>query len=459
MLYGQGESHPSSTTPSPSILQEYDQALDQVAERTMRSVVEIEVTGYSVPEHGQSGDSQSLQRQRDIGSGVIISPDGYIVTNNHVVSGALRIRVILAPTTVELVPYHTTLSHRQRVYEAKLIGATRFADLAVIKIEEKDLPFIPLPASFHVRLGQTVLAIGSPEGLDHTVTKGIVSAVGRQPELDRPMIYVQTDAPINPGNSGGPLVDRDGNLIGINTFIYTAGGGSEGLGFAIPEPVVRFVYSELKTRGIVPLVTIGAHAQTITPALAAGLNLPQDNGVILSDVEADSPAASVGLQPKDIVVAIDGYAIDSLPKYAAFLYLHPRGLPMQMQVLRNGKVISVSLTPRETPPTIENLSDLIDPKRDLIAPLGIFVIDLKNELADSMMTRSKSGVVVAGLLGEEPATLADLRVGDVIFSLNGKPVGDTTELRQYLADLKPGDAVAFEVERQSVLQYVAFEME
>src|SRR6202167_2589353 len=308
---------------SPAILKEFDQAIDQVAERAMQSVVEIEVTGYGVPEsdkdQGQQGQQQTLERQRSLGSGVIVDPDGYIVTNNHVVAGALRIRVIIAPATVEMVSGNTKLGNPQRVYEAKLIGTTRYADVALIKIEAKDLPFIPLPEQFHFRLGQTVVAIGAPEGLDHTVTKGIISAVGRQPEVDRPMVYVQTDAPINPGNSGGPLIDRNGNLVGINTYIVTSGGGNEGLGFAIPEPIVRFVYTELKAHGIVPSVTIGAHAQPITPALAAGLKLPQDWGVILSDIDAGGPAAAAGLHAKDIVTAIDGVRIDSLPKYTAFL--------------------------------------------------------------------------------------------------------------------------------------------
>ena len=256
-VYCQEQPVPPAAHASSSVLQEFDHAIDEVAEKAMRSVVEIDVTGYGVPEQDESNSSQLLQRQRSLGSGVIVDPDGYIVTNNHVVAGALRIRVTLAPTTVEMVPYHTSLAHRQRVYEAKLIGTNRSADLAVIKIEEKGLPFIPLPDElFRVRLGQTVLAIGAPEGLDHTVTKGIVSAVGRQPDLDRPMVYVQTDAPINPGNSGGPLVDRDGNLIGINTFIYTSGGGSEGLGFAVPEPIVRFAYKEIKEHGSVRPITI-----------------------------------------------------------------------------------------------------------------------------------------------------------------------------------------------------------
>jgi serine protease Do len=457
-LYGQVPESPAV----PGILKDYDQAIDQIAERPMQSVVEIEVTGYGAPEHDQdSGQGQqALERQRSIGSGVIVDPDGYIITNNHVVNGALRIRVIVAPTTVALASGNTRLDNPQRVYEAKLIGTTHYADLALIKIEEKGLPFIPLPEQYYFRLGQTVVAIGAPEGLDHTVTKGIISAVGRQPQVDRPMVYVQTDAPINPGNSGGPLIDRNGNLVGINTFIVTSGGGSEGLGFAIPEPIVRFVYSELKAHGIVSSVTIGAHAQDITPALAAGLKLPQDWGVILSDIDAGGPAAAAGLRQKDVVTAIDGGRVDSLPKYTAFLYVHKRNTPLTMTVLRDGKQLTIPVTAVDAPPVIENLSDLIDPKKDLIPSMGIFVIDLKNSQVGTMLNlRSQNGVLVAGLLSGEPATAADLTAGDVIRAVNGKPLEDTQQLRQTLAGLRPGDAVVLEVERQSVLQYVAFEME
>jgi serine protease Do len=449
-LYGQNQ----------TILKEYDEALDRVAERAMQSVVEIEVTGFGVPENDKDQGQQSLVRQRSIGSGVIVDPDGYIITNNHVIAGALRIRVIIAPATVELVSGNTRLHNPQRVYEAKLIGATHYADLALIKIEEKGLPFIPLPELFHFRLGQTVVAIGAPEGLDHTVTKGIISAVGRQPDVDRPMVYVQTDAPINPGNSGGPLVDRDGNLVGINTFIVTSGGGSEGLGFAIPEPLVRAVYHELREHGMVANVTIGAHAQSITPALAAGLKLPQDFGVILSDTDANGPAAAAGLRAKDIVTSINGLPVDSLPKYTAFLYVQKRGAPVSMGILRDGKPLTLAVTPVNAPPAIDNLSDLINPKRDLIAPLGIFVMDLKHSEVGAMLNlRSDSGVLVTGVLGGEPATAADLSSGDVIRAVNGTPLDDSQQLRQVLAGFKPGDSVVLEVERQSVLQYVAFEME
>jgi serine protease Do len=451
----------NASTPQTGILREYDQAIDQVAERAMQSVVKIEVTGFGKPESGsEEEDDQTLRRQRAIGSGVIVDPDGYIVTNNHVVAGALRIRVIVSPATVELVTGHTQLSNPQRVYEAKLIGTNRYADLAVVKIEAHDLPALNLPELFSVRLGETVLAIGAPQGLDHTVTKGIVSAVGRQPDLDRPMVYVQTDAPINPGNSGGPLVDRDGNLVGINTFIYSTGGGSEGLGFAIPEPVVRFVYHELKAHGFVLAVTIGAHAQTITPDLAAGLKLPQDHGVIVSDIDAGGPAAKAGLRPGDIVERIDGVLIDSFPKYTAFLYLHKREASLRMDVLRDGKPVVLSITPIDSLPLVDSLSDLANPRKDLIPSLGIFVIDLNDVIAGALPgLRSKHGVVVAGVLSGEPATLSNLDTGDVILSMNGKSLSTSDELRKQLADLKPGDSVAFQVERQSVVQYVAFEVE
>src|SRR5580692_10017383 len=418
----------------------------------MLSVVEIEIKVSGYGPRADDTSSQVIERQRAIGSGVIVSADGCLITNNHVVAGAQRIRVILAPATVELVTYHTCLAHRQRAYEARLIGARRKGS-CLDRDRGKSLPFLALAGQFRVRLGQTVLAIGSPEGLDHTVTKGIVNAVGRQPELDRPMVYIQTDAPINPGNSGGPLIDRGGNLIGINTFIFTSGGGSEGLGFAIPEPIVRFAYNEIKAHGIVRPITIGAHAQTITHDLATGLKLAQDWGVIISDIDQGSPAEAGGLRAGDVVTSIDGIPIDSLPKYTAFLYLHPAGFPIQMQVTRGSQTVTAGITPAEAPPTVENLSDFINPKTDLIASLGIFCIDLKGPLGTAIQSRSGTGVIVAGVLSGEPATLADLQVGDVIRSINGKPVTNTENLRQTLAGFKTGDAVVFEVERQSVIQY------
>lgn len=445
-----------------TVLRAYDQALDEVAERAMLSVVEIKVNGYGPREH--SDDDQVVERQRAIGSGVIVDSNGYIVTNHHVVSGAQRIRVVLAPATVELAMGHTNLAHRQRTYEAKLIGVSRQADLALIKIDATGLPFIPLPLDFRARLGQTVLAIGSPEGLDHTVTKGIISAVSRQPELDRPMVYIQTDAPINPGNSGGPLIDRDGNLVGINTFIVTEGGGSEGLGFAIPEPTVRFVYQELKAHGRVRQAEIGVNAQTITPTLATGLNLPQDWGVIISDVFPGSPAEKAGLKPTDIILAIDSRPVDSLPKYTAFMYMHPRDSALQIDVLRrNGsktEKAQIVVTPTEVPTGLDSLADLIDPQTGLVAEMGTFVVDLDQRILGMFPDlRSRSGVLVAAVLDYEAPISVDLNAGDVLRAFNGRPLSSIAELRSQIVKLKVGDPAILEIERHGVIQYVAFEMD
>jgi serine protease Do len=441
------------------ILRELDQALDDVAEQVLPAVVQISVSGYGPSEKPRGGE-QVIERQRGIGSGVIVDPNGYVITNAHVINGAQRIQVIMRSVTTELVPLKTSLLHRQRTFEARLLGTHRLTDLALLKIEEKGLPFIPLKEEYKARLGQTVLAVGSPEGLDHTVTAGIVSAVGRQAELDHPMIYIQTDAPINPGNSGGALVDREGQLIGINTFIYTQGGGSEGLGFAIPEPTVRFVFEELKEYGHVRQTMIGANAQTITATLAAGLKLPQDWGVVVSDIAPDGPAEKAGLKPRDVVISIDNRVIDSLPKFTASLFLHRHDQSVEMDVMRGEEMLKLYVPAIEAPPGVDTLADLGDPRKGLIAPLGIFGLELDKSTADSLPgLRSTSGVVVVGKADYTPAIEVGLAVGDVIRSVNKIRLSSTNDLRAELDRFKTGDPVVLEIERQGRYQFVAFEME
>jgi serine protease Do len=273
------------------------------------------------------------------------------------------------------------------------------------------------------------------------------------------MVYIQTDAPINPGNSGGALIDRDGNLVGLNTFILTEGGGSEGLGFAIPEPVVRFVYHELRDHGHIRRSQIGAKAQTITPDLAAALHLLQDWGVIISDVIPEGPAEKAGLKPKDIVLAVDGRPIDSLPKFTISLYLHPRDSQLNLLVQRGSELQRLAITPVSVQAGPERLSDLADPK-NLIAPLGVFLLDLDKSLADALPgLRSTSGLIVAGTVDYTPRLDVDLEVGDVIRSMNGVSLANTNDLRSRLAAFKPGEPVVFEVERQGVFQFLTFEME
>lgn len=450
---------PATPSARNGILRQMDEAVDDVAERVLPAVVQISVSGFG-PSHQRSESETVLERQSGIGSGVIVDPDGYVMTNAHVVAGAQRIQVVMRSVTSELVPFQTSLRHRQRTFSARLIGTHRLTDLALLKIDEKDLPFIPLKEAYRARLGQTVLAVGSPQGLDHTVTRGIVSALGRQQDLDHPMIYVQTDAPINPGNSGGALVDRDGNLVGINTFIYSQGGGSEGLGFAIPEPTVRFVFQELKQYGHVRQTVIGAKAQTITSTIAAGLKLSQDWGVVISDVDPGGPAEKAGLQAKDIVVSVDNRVIDSLPKFAASLFLHPHHQLVEMDVLRDGQTWKLYIPAMQAASGVDSLADRIDPRQGLIGPLGIFVIELDKSVTDMRPgLRSSAGLIVVGTVDYTPAIETDLAVGDVIRSINGLRVIGTKDVRSALEHGKPGDPIVLEVERQGAFQFVAFEME
>lgn len=447
--------------PHDSVLTEMDRAVDQVAEKVLPAVVQITITGFGHPEDDDSSstDSSIIERERALGSGVIVDPDGYIMTNAHVVAGAQRIRVLVIPTNSALIPYQTSFAAKQRSFNARLVGMNRQADLALLKIDATGLPYIPLNDDFRVQLGQLVLAIGSPLGLDHTITRGIVSAVGRQPEPDMPFVYIQTDAPINPGNSGGALVDRNGNLLGINTFIYSKSGGSEGLGFAIPQPVVRFVYHELREYGHVRQTYIGATAQTINSDLAAGLKLPQDWGVIISDVVPGGPADKAGLMPEDIVVSFDGRPMDSMPKFFSQLYLHKHGEPVQLEVLRGKEKKAVQIEAIEAPAGVDKLSDLID-QNSLIVSLGIFAVDFSKSVTEALPNlRSSSGIVVVGKTDYDPQIDADLDVGDVIRFMNKKPVGSVTQLRNALDRMKPGDPVVLQVERDGQFRYVTFEIE
>src|SRR5205807_6948369 len=233
--------------------------------------------------------------QRAIGSGFVIDPRGYIVTNAHVVKGAQRVQVVLPSANAD-GSLDAALSTRTIVIPARIVGVSSEIDLALIKVDVEKLPALALGTYRKLGQGEIVFAFGSPGGLRNTVTMGVVSAVARQTEPDSPMIYIQTDAPINPGNSGGPLVNVNGEVVGVNTFILSQSGGNEGLGFAIPSSVVNVAYRQLRKFGHLHRAQIGVGLQTITPTLAAALHLPRNYGVVISDVSPDSPAAASGLQ-------------------------------------------------------------------------------------------------------------------------------------------------------------------
>ena len=456
----QADAAEAGTRPAeaPPILQQMNSALQTLVARISPAVVQIMVTGYGTLEENNTTETALIARQHAIGSGVIVDSDGYIMTNAHVVQGARRIRVIL-PMPSPDVPSVVAVG-RQHAVDAKIIGVHKETDLALLKINEKDLPTLELGASRRVHQGELVVAIGSPEGLESSVTMGVISAVGRQPDPDRATVYIQTDAPINPGNSGGPLVDMDGYVVGINTMILSEGGGSEGLGFAIPARVVRFVYQSLRKYGHVHRVEIEAAAQNITPTLADGLGLRQSFGVIISDVTPGGPADSAGLKIGDVVVSADERRIDTLPGLTAAMYLHPLDQVMSLVVQRNGQRKTLEIPVLEHRDPMDKVMDAVDPQKSLVRRLGILAIDLDPQLKSVVGDlRIASGVVVvaraADLLGPETG----LRTGDVIHNVNSTSIDSVDSLRARLNDIKSGASVVLQVERDGKLEWLAFEME
>jgi serine protease Do len=284
--------------------------------------------------------------------------------------------------------------------------------------------------------------------------------VARQPDPENPMVYLQTDAAINPGNSGGPLMDLDGNMVGINTFIYTKSGGNEGIGFAIPSGIVRYAYERIRKFGRVPRRTIGADLQSITPDLAEGLGLTTDTGVIVSDVFPDSSAEHAGLKIRDVIVSIDGLPVDNVPLFALSLYMRDTAASVKLQILRGDKKLEVNVPVYEPKETPDQISELADPSKDLIARLGIVGLtasaDVRSLLGD---LRIPSGVVVASIVNDQLAVDSGLQVGDVIHSLKNTEIMNVDDLRKAFNNLKPGEAATMQVERGGKLTYVTFEME
>jgi len=451
-----------SATPRPSqapdVLQQLDTAFEKLTAKVSPAVVQVLVTGYGEVEGGGHGETAFIARQHALGSGIIVDPDGYIMTNAHVVEGAQRILVVLPMASVDYPQIEP--AGKQHVLDAKLIGIHKETDLALLKVEQTGLPTLELGSARPVRQGQMVFAIGSPEGLQNSVTMGVVSAVGRQPDPEHPMVYIQTDAPINPGNSGGPLVDVDGYVLGINTLILSQGGGSEGLGFAIPARVVNFVYHSLRKYGHVHRVEIEAGAQEITPDLAEGLKLAQNWGVIVDDVAPGGPAESAGLKVGDIVVSADDRAVQTLPSLTAAMYLHPTDKIMKLVVLRGSEVKTLEVPVVEHRDSMDKLMDAVNTEHALVARLGILAVTLDDQIRSVVSgLRIPSGVVVIARTAQAIGPETGLKSGDVIHSVNTQPVDSLDSLRAALHGLHRFSPVVLQIERDGGLQWLAFEME
>jgi serine protease Do len=443
---------------SSNFLRTLNGSLETVVSRVSPAVVQIVVTGYGpVEDHGH--ETGRIARRHSIGSGVVVDPDGYIITNAHVVEGAQRVRVILpAPAEDSLTEVQPI--HAGQILEAKVLGTHKQSDLALLKVEATRLPVLPFRNDVRVRQGELVFAIGSPEGLRDSVTMGIVSSVARQTDPNDPMVYIQTDTALNPGNSGGPLVDIDGNLVGINTLILSQGGGSEGLGFAIPAAIVHFDYQNLRNYGRVQRVSIGARAQNITPPLAAGLGLARSWGAIISDTVPQGPAEAAGLHTEDIVLAIDDRPIASLPDFMAALYLHPHDQILKIDVLRRTKRMSFNVPVNVYHEKIDELAEVPDLQQTLIRRLSIFVTDLDDGVRSLLPdTRGDSGVVVVAQTSGANAVDTGLQTGDIIHAIDHTRLQSVSQFQAMVHDLKSGDAVVLQIERNRKLQYLSFEME
>ncbi len=372
---------------------------------------------------GQQGQGQfrRFQRQqqqpleRGIGSGVIISPDGYIVTNNHVVDGAINVKVTL---------------HDRRVLDAKVIGTDKLTDLAVIKIDGHDLPSLNWGDSASLHPGQTVLAFGSPFGyFQDSVTRGIVSAVNRQnPYSDdarKPGGYIQTDAAINPGNSGGALVNSHGELVGINTFIISETGSFAGAGFAIPSKMAKTVADQLIAHGKVAHGYLGVSIESVTPANVSFFNLKDASGAIVSQVTPDSPAAHAGLQHGDVITELNGHKVDDSGSLQIAVSEEAPGQTIQLGIIRNGTPMQISVKVGEYHKPGMEVADNNGGAsgQGNTGKLGLAVDDLDQDARQQLQVPADvKGAAIANVRPGSPADDAGLQPGDVVVEVNRKPV-------------------------------------
>jgi serine protease Do len=300
-----------------------------------------------------------------------------------------------------------------------------------------------------------VFAFGSPEGLRNSVTMGVVSSVARQTDPDSPTIYIQTDAPINPGNSGGPLVNVDGELVGLNTFILTESGGSQGLGFAIPSAIVASAYPQLRKYGHLHRGLIGFSMQAITPALAAGLGLVRTSGVMVSDVVPDSAAEAAGVGVKDVITTVNGKAVESVPMLSLELSRYAAGETVALGLLRGTETVSAEVTVMERPHPLDELAGLADPEKSSVARLGVIGLDI-GDATETLLPalRMSSGVFVVARTQASSGNEVPLAVGDVIHSVNGLTVRSVDSLRVLVENAKADSDLVLQIERNGQLMFV-----
>jgi serine protease Do len=373
-------------------------------------------------------------KERSLGSGVIVSSDGYIITNYHVVEKADEIMVML---------------YDNRNFKGRIVGRDPKTDVAIIKISAEDLPAVKWGDSDKLQVGEFVLAFGNPYGFSHTVTMGIVSAVGRaNMGIAEYEDFIQTDAAINPGNSGGPLVNIKGELVGINTAIYTRTGGYQGIGFAVPSNMVENVMKQIISKGKVTRGWLGITVQSVTPELAREFGLKENNGAIVSDVYKGSPAEKSGIKRGDVITYIGGKKITQAESLRTIIAQTKAGEKIELKIIRSRKPISVTVTIEEYPEDLSKVSssELETKKRDTLA--GLSVIELTNEIAKQLgLSRGEKGVVIVRVEPYSAADEAGLKRGDVIQEINQRKVTGIRDFNNITSRIKEGDTVLLFINR------------
>jgi serine protease Do len=453
-LFAQTATYPRAAS---SLLRDLNASVEDLTIRVSTSVVQVLVTGYGPVDQGMRGAETGLVigRQRSIGSGAIIDPDGYIITNAHVVAGAKHIQVVLHRDSTAMGPVRSLGLEASQTVSARIVGTASDIDLALLKVDVTGLRALPLANYDAIRQGELVFAFGSPEGLRDSVTMGVVSSVARQPDPDSPTIYVQTDAPINPGNSGGPLVNVDGELVGLNTFILSESGGSQGLGFAIPSAIIASAYPQLRKFGHLHRGLVGISMQAVTPALAAGLGLSRTSGVMVSDVTPDSAAEAAGVSIKDVITTVNGKPVDNVPMLALELSRSVAGDILALGLLRGTETVSANVKVRERPHPIDQLVGLADPENSVVPQLGIIGVDVAGATAALFPgLRIPSGVFVAARTEVSSGNEVPLVAGDVIHAVNRFSVRSLDGLRVLLDDVKADSELVLQIERNDQLLFV-----
>ncbi|HET9034325.1 MAG TPA: DegQ family serine endoprotease [Dokdonella sp.] len=383
------------------------------------------------------GQQPGGERQ-SAGSGFIISSDGYILTNNHVVDGADQVTVRLSD---------------RRELDAKVIGTDEQTDIALLKIDANKLPVVTIGDSSLLKPGQWVVAVGSPFGMDHTVTHGIVSAVGRGYDRSQQYVpFIQTDVPINPGNSGGPLFNLDGQVVGINSQIFSNTGGYMGVSFAIPISVAMNTMKQLKEKGHVSRGMIGVQIQNVDRDSAKALGLPRSGGALVNNVSVDSAADKAGVKVGDVILAFDGSEVVSSSDLPPLVGLTPPGTKSKLTVFRNGKTMDIPITVGELPQDAATVASA-KPKPQASNKLGIVVDDLTADQRKQAGLKDQ-GVVITRIDGMA-ARRAALQPGDVVLMVGRKSIDSASAFNAAVKQLKDGDSVMLLIRRNDVTSFVA----